>query len=224
MSLNMITRLIFIAVFFISPTAIASDFQDDFFRAAIARTRQQVTYDGSYFVIEYQNGDVPSNVGVCTDVIIRSYRAIGTDLQVLVHEDMSAHFSEYPSERIWGLTETDKNIDHRRVPNLQTFFTRHGQSLELSLRKSDYEPGDTVTWMLPDNLPHIGIVTNKYSQESGNPLIVHNIGAGPKLDDMLFSYPITGHYRFVPEKYKQVGRVEAYNQRCRLSTFVLIGY
>jgi uncharacterized protein YijF (DUF1287 family) len=109
---------------------------------------------------------------------------------------MAANFSAYPSNRIWGLTATDTNIDHRRVPNLQTFFTRLGQSLAISDQAKDYFPGDLVTWMLPGNLPHIGIVSNKRANGSGNPMIVHNIGAGPKLDDVLFSYPITGHYRY----------------------------
>ena len=177
-------------------------FQENLISAAIERTRQNVSYDGSYFSISYPNGDVPSNVGVCTDVIIRTYRSLGVDLQVLVHEDMAGNFQDYPSERIWGLTKTDKNIDHRRVPNLQTFFQRNGEVLPISTQAKDYSPGDIVSWMLPGNLPHIGIVTNKYSEVTGNPLIVHNIGSGPSLDDMLFTYDITGHYRYVPKKYE----------------------
>jgi uncharacterized protein YijF (DUF1287 family) len=136
-------------------------------------------------------------------VVIRSYRAIGTDLQLLVHKDMSSNFDEYPSNRIWGMKSTDSNIDHRRVPNLQMFFTRNGKKLSISDNGQDYKPGDIVTWMLPGNLPHIGIVTDEISHATGNPLIVHNIGAGPKLEDMLFSYEITGHYRYVPNKYTQ---------------------
>ena len=182
-------------------SALSEGFANDLVLAAIERTGHQVRYDGSYVSIPYPNGDVPSNIGVCTDVIIRSYRAIGSDLQKLVHEDMAQNFNQYPSKRIWGLNSPDKNIDHRRVPNLQTYFTRHGITLPISSGNKDYAAGDIVTWMLSGNLPHIGIVTNKISSSTGNPLIAHNIGAGPELEDMLFDYPITGHYRFVPKKY-----------------------
>ncbi|MCI0505623.1 MAG: DUF1287 domain-containing protein [Gammaproteobacteria bacterium] len=164
--------------------------------AAKDRTRHRITYDGSYFTIPYPNGDIPKHLGVCTDVLIRSYRQLGIDLQRLVHEDMSAHFELYPSKRIWGLTRPDKNIDHRRVPNLQVFFQRHGTSLPVSGNPADYKPGDIVTWMLPGNLPHIGIVVDEQSADGARPLIVHNIGEGPKKEDMLFNYKITGHYRF----------------------------
>lgn len=167
--------------------------------AAQARTKFNVRYDGTYTRISYPNGDVPASMGVCTDVVIRSYRALGHDLQQLVHEDMKAHFEAYPSQRIWGLTKTDTNIDHRRVPNLQTFFTRHGQSLRPSKDGGDYEPGDLVTWMLPGNLPHIGIVSTLKSEDGQRPLIIHNIGAGPMQEDRLFEFPITGHYRFEPK-------------------------
>lgn len=180
---------------------LGQSFERDLVDAAIERTTHDVRYDGSYFSIPYPRGDVAANIGVCTDVIIRSYRAIGTDLQKSVHEDMSSNFSSYPSKRIWGLKSTDRNIDHRRVPNLQTYFTRYGTTLEISDNKEDYSAGSIVTWMLPGNLPHIGIVTNKTALGTGNPLIVHNIGAGPALEDMLFSYKITGHYRYVPKKY-----------------------
>ena len=179
-------------------------FKHDIVQAALERTQQSVRYDGRYLSIPYPNGDVPAAIGVCTDVIIRSYRAIGTDLQKLVHEDMAANFSQYPSKRIWGMNSTDKNIDHRRVPNLQVFFSRHGEKLAVSNSASDYKPGDIVTWMLPGNLPHVGLITNNVSSISNNPLVVHNIGAGPKLDDMLFSYKITGHYRYVPSNYSEI--------------------
>lgn len=181
--------------------AMSQSFEAELVAAAIARTHQHVRYDGSYFSIPYPNGDVPANIGVCTDVIIRSYRAIGADLQLLLHEDMSANFDVYPSRQMWGLRTTDRNIDHRRVPNLQVFFSRHGTLLPITENKNDYAAGDLVTWMLPGNLPHIGIVTNKIESPDGNPLIVHNIGAGPALENMLFTYPITGHYRFVPQDY-----------------------
>lgn len=199
----MIFRFLFISLLLISNTSLSANFEDDIVKAAIERTKQQVRYDGSYFSMAYPNGDVPAQIGVCTDVIIRSYRALGVDLQVLVHEDMRENFDFYPSKRIWRLSSTDRNIDHRRVPNLQVFFSRHGKSLPVSDQKRNYMPGDIVTWMLPGNLPHIGIVTNQISAETGNPVIAHNIGFGPSLDDMLFSYPITGHYRYVPARYSE---------------------
>ncbi|KIP73250.1 DUF1287 domain-containing protein [Vibrio jasicida] len=167
--------------------------------AAKERTQYDITYDGSYYQIGYPNGDVASDIGVCTDVIIRSYRKLGVDLQVLVHEDMRDNFSAYPSKRIWGLTRTDRNIDHRRVPNLQMFFQRHGVEIPISNDGHNFKPGDIVTWMLPGNLPHIGIVADDLSTDKRRPLIVHNIGGGVVLEDMLFDYPITGHYRFEPK-------------------------
>lgn len=164
--------------------------------AALAQTATAVTYNGTYFKIAYPMGDVPAEFGVCTDVIIRAYRKLGIDLQQLVHEDMRSNFSLYPARRNWNQTKTDTNIDHRRVPNLQTFFTRHGKKLAISLKPHDYQAGDLVTWMLPENLPHIGIVTDQHSSDGLRPLIVHNIAAGPELEDMLFDYTITGHYRY----------------------------
>lgn len=179
-----------------SSSVFSETFEEKLVLAALERTKNKVRYDGSYRSITYPNGDVPANIGVCTDVVIRSYRQLGVDLQKLVHEDMLSNFSEYPSKQIWGLKNPDKNIDHRRVPNLQTFFTRHGEKLVITDRASDCLPGDIVTWMLPGNLPHIGIVSDQLSSFSSMPLIVHNIGAGPKLDEMLFSYKIDGHYRY----------------------------
>ena len=192
--------ILFVA-FFYQPTVCAEQSRIDevsaagLVQAALERTRYQVRYDGRYIALAYPGGDVPADMGVCTDVVIRSYRSIGVDLQVLVHEDMRENFSEYPA--LWGLTATDPNIDHRRVPNLQTFFARNGESLEISDRPDSYLPGDIVTWMLPGNLPHIGIVIDAQSSESDNPLIVHNIGNGPVADDILFRFPITGHYRYL---------------------------
>ncbi|KAA3652257.1 MAG: DUF1287 domain-containing protein [Proteobacteria bacterium] len=191
-------KIVIIALCLLSMAVYGQGFHQNLVEAAIERTHHLVRYDGAYRSIAYPGGDVPADIGVCTDVVIRSYRALGVDLQVLVHEDMKAHFDAYPSNRIWGLTKTDRNIDHRRVPNLQTFLTRHGESLPISQSADDYLPGDLVTWMLPGNLPHIGIVTDQRSASSGRPLIVHNIGAGPQLEDILFSYSITGHYRFEP--------------------------
>ncbi len=161
--------------------------------AARERLSHTVRYDGSYRGIGYPMGDVPDSIGVCTDVVIRSYRGVGIDLQQLVHEDMKENFSKYPI--IWGASRPDKNIDHRRVPNLQRFFSRYGTSLPVSKESLDYKIGDLVTWMLPGNLPHIGVVVAE------NPvLIVHNIGSGPELEDMPLWYPITGHYRYFPTK------------------------
>jgi hypothetical protein len=161
--------------------------------AAVAQTRTQVTYDGSYRRIAYPGGDVPANIGVCTDVVIRAYRQLGIDLQVKVHEDMRQAFRSYPA--LWAMRGPDRNIDHRRVPNLQTFFRRAGAELSRSTDPGAYRAGDVVSWMLPGNLPHIGIVIGERSP-SGVPLVVHNIGRGPEIEDMLFRYTITGHYRY----------------------------
>ncbi|WP_045618315.1 DUF1287 domain-containing protein [Vibrio vulnificus] len=191
-------RLFFLLLVLLSASVSAGNSLSDLVEAAKERTTNTVIYDGSYIKIAYPNGDVPPSLGVCTDVIIRSYRKLGVDLQVLVHEDMRDNFSLYPSNRIWGLSKPDRNIDHRRVPNLQIFFKRHGQSLTISDEGLDYKAGDIVTWMLPGNLPHIGIVTNDLSQDGKRPLIVHNIGSGPVLEDMLFDFQITGHFRYEP--------------------------
>ncbi len=170
-----------------------ASFAERLVAAAVAQTGARVRYDGSYRRIGYPGGDVPASVGVCTDVVIRAYRALGIDLQVKVHEDMLQAFHAYP--RSWGLTRPDANIDHRRVPNLQVFFRRHGAEQRAVRTAAGYLPGDLVTWMLPGNLPHIGIVTNQRSS-TGTPLIAHNIGRGPEIEDMLFRHPITGHYRY----------------------------
>ncbi len=163
-------------------------------QAAIERTAHAVTYDGSYRSIDYPGGDVPDHIGVCTDLVIRAYRRLGIDLQKDLHEDMRRRFQAYP--RIWGLSRPDPNIDHRRVPNLQRFFERKGRVLKVSDDAGDYAAGDLVTWMLPGNLPHIGIVIDRRSDDGDRPLIVHNIGRGPEAEDALFRYPITGHYRY----------------------------
>ena len=164
-------------------------------QAALAQTATSVTYDGSYRRIAYPGGDVPETIGVCSDVVVRAYRKLGVDLQVKVHEDMVRAFRSYP--QLWHMAGPDPNIDHRRVPNLQTFIRRQGAALPVSRGPGDYLPGDLVTWTVPPNLPHIGIVTDRKST-AGVPLVVHNIGRGPELEDMLFSYPITGHYRYRP--------------------------
>lgn len=175
-----------------------ADFQQRLLSAARARTRVRVTYDGGYRRIPYPMGDVPDHIGVCTDLIIRSYRALGIDLQQQVHEDMKKNFSKYP--KLWGLRRPDSNIDHRRVPNLQVFFRRHGKELKISGRPEDYRAGELVTWMLNgDSLPHIGIVSNRKVEGTQRPKIIHNIGQGPVEDDILFQYPISGHYSYSPE-------------------------
>lgn len=162
--------------------------------AANELTLDKVKYDPSYFTIAYPNGDVPADKGVCTDVVIRAYRKLGIDLQVNVHEDMKANFDLYPKK--WGLKKTDRNIDHRRVPNLMKFFERHGSSLKTSSDAKDYRPGDIVTWDLGGGITHIGIVSDQRSSDGVRPLIVHNIGQGQVLADCLFSFKITGHYRY----------------------------
>lgn len=155
-----------------------------------------VIYDPSYFGIKYPNGDIPKNKGVCTDVIIRAYRKLGIDLQKEVHEDMKSHFSKYPNLKKWGMTKTDTNIDHRRVPNLEIFFERKGTKLNVSKNESDYKTGEIVTWLINNKLPHIGIITNKKSKDGKRNLIVHNVGNGQVLEDCLFLYTIVGHFKY----------------------------
>jgi uncharacterized protein YijF (DUF1287 family) len=185
-----------------------SAFLDKLVEAAIERTSHEVRYDPSYFRIDYPNGDVPAEVGVCTDEVIRSYRAVGVDLQRLVHEDMDRNFSVYP--RVWKAKKTDKNIDHRRVPNLMTFFQRQGASLPVTDAARDYKPGDVVTWDLGGGMTHIGLVVNVPSDADAERFqIVHNIGAGPKMEDVLFGWKITGHYRYEGPKEEQAGKRKA---------------
>jgi uncharacterized protein YijF (DUF1287 family) len=162
--------------------------------AALELTKDEVIYDPNYYSIPYPNGDVPEGKGVCTDVIIRTLRKRGIDLQKQVHEDMKHNFDKYPN--IWGLTNTDKNIDHRRVPNLMTYFKRQGKSVAISDHPKDYIPGDIVSWNLGGGATHIGIVVNKKSRDGKRYLIVHNIGAGQVLEDCLFDFRIIGHYRY----------------------------
>lgn len=166
--------------------------------AASAQVGVTVVYDPSYTRLDFPNGDVPRERGVCTDVIIRAYRdAFDIDLQSLVHADMRAAFSTYP--RIWGLSRPDRNIDHRRVPNLETFLERKGAAVPVSDDADDYLPGDLVTQRLPGGLPHIGIVSDARSSFGGaRPLMIHNIGAGARIEDVLFGFRIVGHFRFPP--------------------------
>ena len=168
-------------------------------RKLLAAARAQIgvtkTYDPAYVVLEYPNGDVAGDRGVCTDVVVRAFRKLGLDLQKLVHEDMARHFEKYPKR--WGLKKPDKNIDHRRVPNLMKFFERQGKSRAISKKPEDYEPGDLVTCIVPPNLPHIMIVSDVPSpSDPARMQIIHNIGAGAQLEDRLFDFEITGLFRY----------------------------
>jgi uncharacterized protein len=162
--------------------------------AAEERATHWVIYDAAYERIPYPNGDVSAFRGVCADEVVRAYRLLGIDLQKLVHEDMKRAFHLYPKR--WGLKRPDTNIDHRRVPNLATFFARHGASLTPSDDADNYQAGDVVAWALPDGRPHIGLVTERRTADGKRPLVMHNIGAGPQIEDMLFGLTITGHYRY----------------------------
>ena len=177
-------------------TAQRTDFGARLSSAALERITHHVRYDPAYVRIPYPGGDVPSDTGVCTDEIIRIYRAVGIDLQKLVHEDMLSDRSAYPRSLRTSLWGTDTNIDHRRVPNLAVFFRRHGQVLPTSTREQDYAPGDIVTWKLPNGLDHIGMVVDRKTLLAGRYMIVHNIGEGPKLEDVLFAWKISGHFRY----------------------------
>ena len=162
---------------------------------AVQQTKTTTGYTQKYFDISYPNGDVPVETGACTDVVIRSFRAAGVDLQKEVHEDMSANFSIYPQK--WGLAKTDTNIDHRRVPNLQKYFDRRGKSLPITSNGSDYRPGDVVSWDLNGKgLTHIGVVSNLWNEDARRYLIIHNIGSGTRAEDRLFDWKVTGHYRY----------------------------
>jgi uncharacterized protein len=174
-----------------------STIQGSLVKAADSQIGVTTGYDPTYVRLAFPGGDVDITTGVCSDVIIRSYRAIGVDLQEQLNSDMRAHFSKYPTR--WGLTKPDANIDHRRVPNLETFFARKGASLGVSNQGSDYLPGDVVTWRIAGQLPHTGLVSSTTVDGSDRFLIVHNVGQGTRKEDVLFTWPITGHYRWLPE-------------------------
>jgi uncharacterized protein len=174
-------------------TQISSPKMKRLLQAAMEQTKVTHSYDPAYVAIAYPGGDVPRESGVCTDVVIRAFRAVGVDLQQDVHEDMKHNFAAYP--QYWGLSGTDTNIDHRRVPNLMKYFERQGKAITITQRKEDYLPGDVVTWNLGEGQEHIGIVTQLKSARTGQFLMVHNIGAGAKLEDVLLNWPIMGHYR-----------------------------
>src|SRR5207248_7163371 len=164
--------------------------------AAEERTHHTVRHDPAYVRIPYPGGDVPEDTGVCTDEVIRSYRAVGVDLQKEVHEDMAKNYSAYPKEWRTPRSRTDTNIDHRRVPKLMVFFSRKGENLAITGNAADYLPGDIVTRDLGGEVPHIGMVIDEKSPEGRRHLVVHNIGQGPQMEDVLFAWKITGHYRY----------------------------
>jgi len=176
------------------------DFFERLIRSALAQTKIKVNYVPAYLQIKYPNGDVPSHTGVCTDLVIRAYRGVGIDLQKEVHEDMVNRFKDYP--KFWKLKGPDSNIDHRRVPNLMTFFKHRNAGLNVTTNASDYKPGDLVTWNLQNKnsasgITHIGVIVDQKSGDGKRYLVAHNIGAGNQVEDMLFSYTIIGHYRFL---------------------------
>ncbi len=190
---NIILVLIIIVGSFYSVSA-QHTFYDQLADSALSLTKQKVSYDSRYFSIDYPNGDIPKGKGVCTDVIIRAYRKMGVDLQKVVHEDMSKNFDKYPN--YWGLGHPDTNIDHRRVLNLMTFFSRFGVEKVISDKSQDFRPGDIVCWNLGAGITHIGIVSHKKSLDKSRYLIVHNIGGGQVLEDCLFKFKIIGHYQY----------------------------
>jgi uncharacterized protein len=177
-------------------TAARQEFLKKLVAAAVERAQHAVRYDPAYVRIPYPGGDVPADTGVCTDEIIRAYRAVGVDLQKEVHEDMEQNFASYPRKWRWLSGHPDANIDHRRVPNLMVFFGRKGEPLAIGQRSEDYAPGELITWDLGGGVPHIGIVAGQKSATSGRYMILHNIGRGPKIEDVLFNWKITGHYRY----------------------------
>ena len=190
------------------PQASVAEMRQAFLRkfaeAAMERTHHTVRYDPAYVRIAYPGGDVPAGTGVCTDEVIRAYRAMGIDLQKEVHEDMLVDFSAYPTK--WRRQAPDSNIDHRRVPNLMVFFSRKGEVLPISTKAQDYQPGDLVTWDLGRGMTHIGMVVDQRALLSRRYMIVHNIGRGPRMEDVLFDWKITGHYRYfgpLPQPWPQ---------------------
>ena len=201
-TLTAVLVLLLLSAFAQSPQRMSREqFLDALVAAANDRPNHPARYEPKYVAIPYPNGDVPADTGVCADEIVRVYRAVGVDLQQRVHEDMKKAWAEYP--RKWGARRPDRNIDHRRVPNLQVFFQRHGETLEATESASDYAPGDLVTWNLlgakngkSGDLPHIGIVVNRRGP-SGRWMVEHNIGGGPEIADVLFDWEITGHYRYL---------------------------
>lgn len=199
----MLHRLLVVCLVLTALTLVAqqaatnADFVTRLVAAADDRPNHPARYDPGYLKIDYPNGDVPGDTGVCTDEVIRIYRAVGIDLQKEVHEDMVANRSAYPFRWKWMQIRLDTNIDHRRVPNLMVFFSRKGEQLSITDDRAEYLPGDIVAWMLPSGRDHIGMVTDRKSWR-GHYMVEHNIGEGPKIEDVLFDWKITGHYRYRP--------------------------
>ena len=174
---------------------IQNDYIKKMIESAVEQTTLTKSYDPAYIVLPYPNGDVPIETGVCSDVVIRGFRKAGVDLQKEIHQDMSANFSLYPKK--WGLKKADSNIDHRRVPNLQTYFSRKGKSLQITDKADNYKPGDVVAWDLNGKgLTHIGLVSNIWNDTTKRYLIIHNIGSGTKAEDVVFEWKIIGHFRY----------------------------
>jgi len=192
-------RLAFLTLLLLFPvSAFADSGAEAIVNSARQRTLAEVTYDPKYVKLTYPGGDVPANTGVCTDVVIRTFRnAFDFDFQKAVHEDMRANFGAYPNH--WGLKRPDRNIDHRRVPNLEAFLKRKGAAVPISKKAKDYLPGDIVSWKLGGRISHIGIVSDNKAID-GTPLIIHNIGAGPVEENILWIPDMTGHFRFVPDQ------------------------
>ncbi|WP_119301189.1 DUF1287 domain-containing protein [Dongia deserti] len=187
-------RLVVAVLFLLTQSANADESPSrDLLAAARAQVGVTLIYDPSYQRIAYPMGDVPLERGVCSDVVIRAFRAVGIDLQQELHRDMKRHFAAYPKS--WGLSAPDPNIDHRRVPNLGTWFKRQGYALPVKQEPAAYQPGDIVTWTLANGRPHIGIVSDQRSADGARPLVIHNIGWGTREEDALFAYRITGHFR-----------------------------
>jgi uncharacterized protein len=192
---DMRSAIVAIVLLFVSVQAARADSVPARALVTAARTQVGVTliYDPSYQQIDYPMGDVPIVRGVCSDVVIRAFRTVGVDLQEELHRDMKRHFAAYPKN--WGLSKPDRNIDHRRVPNLATWFKRQGYELPVGQDTAAYQPGDIVTWILNGGQPHIGIVSDQRSEDGARPLVIHNIGWGAREEDALFEYRITGHFR-----------------------------
>lgn len=190
------TALIILGIFSVSLCQI--DSVKEIIDNAKWQIKMTTGYDPNYIKINYPMGDVPINTGVCSDVIIRAFRNVDIDFQKLIHEDMLLNFKSYPNN--WGSKMADPNIDHRRVPNLQKYFERQHKQIQVTKNDKDYLPGDIVTWKLPGNLDHIGIVSNVRVSNCERYAIIHNIGNGTQIEDILYSFPITGHYRYFKQK------------------------
>ncbi len=175
--------------------------------SAVEQTTQTTGYDASWVKIDYPNGDVPLNTGVCADVVVRAFRKAGIDLQKELHEDMKKNFSKYPQK--WGARRPDTNIDHRRVPNLMMWFDRQGKSLPITKDAREYLPGDVVAWELDNGLMHIGMVSKVKAEGSDRYAVVHNIGMGARLEDVLFEWRVIGHYRYFDQKEDEKAKPHA---------------